>query len=120
MYVYFRANVSIEFQPVTRSFFQIAVRVTKPIIPKEIMENYVKMENEKAKLQIAIQAQKLAEKEAETARRKLSIEAEARAEVSKIQQLQLQQEKESERLQSEIEDKVLRACVYSVAPTTIV
>lgn len=65
------------------------------------------MESEKSKLQIAIQAQKVAEKEAETQRRKISIEAEARAEVSKIAQLQAQHERESERIQSETEDKVL-------------
>jgi len=96
----------------------IAVRITKPVIPSEIMANFVKVESEKSKLQIAIQAQKVTEKAAETERRKLTIEAEARAEVSKIQQMQLQFEKESERIQAETEDRRLLHHQKTIADAT--
>jgi regulator of protease activity HflC (stomatin/prohibitin superfamily) len=96
----------------------IAVRITKPILPPEIMANYVRVEGEKSKLAIAVQAQKVTEKAAETERRKLTIEAEARAEVSKIQQQQLQYEKESERVQAEIEDRRLLHHQKTIADAT--
>ena len=49
--------------------------ITKPRIPAGIQANFEKMEAEKSKLLIAVEAQKVAEKEAETERKKQSIEA---------------------------------------------
>lgn len=62
----------------------IAIRVTKPRIPKDILRNYEKIEAEKTRLQVAEQTQKLVEKEAETARKKAVIEAEKEAMVAAI------------------------------------
>jgi len=63
------------------------VRVTKPIIPESIRQNYANMEMEKTKLLIAHEAQKVVEKEAETEKKRATIEALKIAEVSKINML---------------------------------
>ncbi|XP_038060170.1 erlin-2-B-like [Patiria miniata] len=81
-----------------------AVRVTKPKIPESIRKNYELMENEKTKLLIAQQHQKVVEKEAETERKKAVIEAEKQAEVARIHFDQKIMEKESMKKISEIED----------------
>ncbi|XP_062521744.1 erlin-2-B-like [Corticium candelabrum] len=86
-----------------------AVRVTKPKIPEGIKLNYEKMEEEKTKLMIAQQKQKVVEKEAETERKRALIEAEKVAQVSKIQYQQKVTEKESQRQISRIEDESLLA-----------
>ena len=59
----------------------IAVRISKPTIPKAIVENFERREAEKSRLNVAIEAQRVAEKEAETQRMRQRIEAETRAEV---------------------------------------
>ncbi|XP_022087543.1 erlin-1-like [Acanthaster planci] len=81
-----------------------AVRVTKPKIPESIRKNYELMENEKTKLLIAQQHQKVVEKEAETERKKAVIEAEKQAQVARIHYDQKIMEKESMQKISEIED----------------
>ncbi|KAK9505340.1 hypothetical protein O3M35_009421 [Rhynocoris fuscipes] len=83
-----------------------AVRVTKPKIPETIRKNYELMENEKTKLLIAREHQKVVEKDAETERKKALIEAEKVAQVSKIQYEQKIMEKESLQRMSEIEDLI--------------
>jgi hypothetical protein len=60
------------------------VRVTKPVIPKSIMENYEAMESQKTKLLIAAEAAKVAAQEAETDKMRATVEAEKVAAVSKI------------------------------------
>ncbi|XP_071952523.1 erlin-2-B-like [Antedon mediterranea] len=92
-----------------------AVRVTKPKIPEVIRKNYESMENEKTKLLIAHQHQKVVEKEAETDRKKAIIEAEKVAQVTKIQLDQQIMEKESQKRVSEIEDTSNFARVKSQA-----
>ena len=47
----------------------IAIRVTKPRIPKSIKENYEAIESERTKLAVAEQTQRLVEKQAETERK---------------------------------------------------
>ena len=60
------------------------VRVTKPVIPKTIMDNYEAMESQKTKLLIAAEAAKVAAQEAETDKMRATVEAEKVAAVSKI------------------------------------
>jgi len=83
----------------------IAVRITKPRIPPQILKNYEAMEAEKTKLLIAVQAQKVAEKEAETEKKKATIEAEKIAEVSKIKMEQEIMERTSMKEMKRIEDE---------------
>ena len=52
------------------------VRVTKPVIPKSIMENYEAMESQKTKLLIAAEAAKVAAQEADTDKMRATVEAE--------------------------------------------
>jgi len=73
----------------------IAVRVTKPVIPESIRQNYEQMEAEKTKLLIATQHQRVVEKEAETRRKKATIEAEQEKEVSAIKMSRQVQEQRS-------------------------
>lgn len=88
--------------------FVQAVRVTKPRIPEEIRLNYERMENEKTKLLVAIQRQKVVEKDAETERKRAVIEAEKHAQVSKIKKEQEIQEKEASKTMSLIEDQMFK------------
>lgn len=83
-----------------------AVRVTKPKIPETIRKNYELMENEKTKLLISQEHQKVVEKDAETERKKAIIEAEKVAQVARIQFDQKIMEKESYQRMSEIEDLI--------------
>jgi regulator of protease activity HflC (stomatin/prohibitin superfamily) len=53
----------------------IAVRVTKPTVPIAIQHNYEKIEEEKTKMMIASEHQKVVEIEAETEKRRAKIEA---------------------------------------------
>jgi len=62
----------------------IAVRVTKPRVPDNIMVNYEKMEGEKTLLYIAKESQKVKEKEAETEKLLEMIRAETISSVSRI------------------------------------
>jgi len=62
----------------------IAVRVTKPGIPQNILENYEKMELEKTKLLISREAQKVRAKEGETTKMLDKITAETIAAVADI------------------------------------
>jgi len=83
----------------------IAVRITKPRIPAQILKNYETMEGEKTKFLIAVQAQKVAEKEAETEKKKATIEAQKVAEVSKIKMEQEIMERTSMKEMKRIEDE---------------
>jgi len=85
------------------------VRVTKPQIPEEIRLNYEKMEQEKTKLLIAVQAQKVSEKQAETMRMQAVIEAQKHAEVKKIEIDAQLIEKDSLRKMASIEDEIYLA-----------
>ncbi|XP_067928103.1 erlin-1-like [Watersipora subatra] len=82
-----------------------AVRVTKPKIPETIRRNYEEMEQEKTKLLIAVQRQKVVEKEAETERKRSIIEAQTQQQVANITWTQNIEQKEAQRTISEIEDK---------------
>jgi regulator of protease activity HflC (stomatin/prohibitin superfamily) len=85
-----------------------AVRVTKPRIPEEIRLNYERMENEKTKLLVSMQRQKVVEKDAETDRKRAIIEAEKHAQVSKIKKEQEIQEKEASKKMAMIEDEMFK------------
>ena len=50
--------------------------MTKPVIPKSIMENYEAMESQKTKLLIAAEAAKVAAQEADTDKMRATVEAE--------------------------------------------
>ncbi|OMO71993.1 Band 7 protein [Corchorus olitorius] len=84
----------------------LSVRVTKPIIPESIRRNYEQMEEERTKVLISVERQKVVEKEAETKKKMAVSEAEKFATVSKIQMEQKLMEKDSARRQQEIENKM--------------
>ncbi|GMJ09567.1 hypothetical protein like AT2G03510 [Hibiscus trionum] len=84
----------------------LSVRVTKPTIPESIRRNYEQMEEERTKVLISIEKQKVAEKEAETQKKMAVSEAEKAATVSKIMMEQKLMEKESSRRQQEIENQM--------------
>ncbi|KAK8659318.1 hypothetical protein V6N13_029524 [Hibiscus sabdariffa] len=84
----------------------LSVRVTKPTIPESIRRNYEQMEEERTKVLISIERQKVAEKEAETQKKMAVSEAEKAATVSKIMMEQKLMEKESSRKQQEIENQI--------------
>merc|ERR1712179_684869 len=84
----------------------LSVRVTKPIIPEAIRQNYELTEGEKTKLMISSQRQKVIEKDAETARKKSVIEAEKEAQVAKIKYEQNILEKESMQKMETINDQM--------------
>ena len=73
----------------------IAIRVTKPRIPKHIQQNFEEMESQKTEVLIAEQKQKVAEKVAETERKRKNIEAQAFAEVAKINMEKMIMEREA-------------------------
>ncbi|XP_068468410.1 uncharacterized protein [Phaseolus vulgaris] len=87
----------------------ISVRVTKPTIPNSIRRNFEQMEEERTKVLIAIEKQKVAEKEAETMKKMAISEAEKNANVSKILMEQKLLEKDSTRRQEEIENAMYLA-----------
>ncbi|KAK1305874.1 hypothetical protein QJS10_CPA10g01966 [Acorus calamus] len=87
----------------------ISVRVTKPKIPESIRRNFVQMEEERTKVLIAIEKQRVAEKEAETQKKMALTEAEKNAQVSKILMEQRLMEKDSIKRQEEIENQMYLA-----------
>ncbi|PON79677.1 Band 7 domain containing protein [Parasponia andersonii] len=84
----------------------ISVRVTKPTIPDSIRRNFEQMEEERTKVLIAIEKQRVVEKESETKKKLAISEAEKNAGVSKILMEQKLMEKESARKQQEIENQM--------------
>jgi len=84
----------------------IAVRVTKPELPKTIEENYRLTEAEKSRLLIATEAQKVAEKQAETEQKKARIQAQQAAEVSAIRVKQELLEKKAAQEKASIDDEM--------------
>lgn len=93
----------------------ISVRVTKPTIPHSIARNHELMEEERTKVLIATEKQKVVEKEAETQRKKAVTEAERDAEVSMIFMNQRVTEKQSFKRQQEIENEIYLAREKSLA-----
>ncbi|KAF3783789.1 Erlin-2 [Nymphaea thermarum] len=84
----------------------ISVRITKPMIPDSIRRNYEQMEEERTKVLIAIERQKVAEKEAETLKMIALTEAEKNAQVSKITMEQKLMEKDSLKRQEQIQNEI--------------
>lgn len=84
----------------------ISVRVTKPTIPAIIARNYEQMEEERTKVLIAMERQKVVEKEAETEMKMAVTSAEKDALVSKIRMEQIIMEKESIKMQQIIENEM--------------
>ncbi|KAL5553639.1 hypothetical protein UlMin_041040 [Ulmus minor] len=93
----------------------ISVRITKPSIPETIRRNFEQMEEERTKVLIAIERQRVVEKEAETKKKMAISEAEKNAGVSKILMEQKLMEKESARRQEEIENQMYLAREKSLA-----
>ncbi|XP_062162452.1 uncharacterized protein LOC133869461 [Alnus glutinosa] len=93
----------------------ISVRVTKPTIPESIRRNFEQMEEERTKVLIAVERQRVVEKEAETKKKMAISEAEKNANVSKIIMEQKLTEKESTRKQQEIENQIYMAREKSLA-----
>ncbi|KAH7287321.1 hypothetical protein KP509_32G049800 [Ceratopteris richardii] len=93
----------------------ISVRVTKPSIPRTIARNYEQMEEERTKVPIATEMQKVVMKEAETLKKKTVTEAEKDAQVSMIYMKQKVNEKESIKRQQEIENEIFLAREKSLA-----
>ena len=84
----------------------ISVRVTKPTIPDSIRRNFVQMEEERTKVLIAVEKQRVSEKEAETQKKIAISEAEKYAHVSKIKMEQKLMEKDSARREDEIANQM--------------
>ncbi|GLU09317.1 hypothetical protein SLE2022_261830 [Rubroshorea leprosula] len=93
----------------------ISVRVPKPSIPDSIRRNYEQMEEERTKVLIAIERQKVVEIESETKKKIAISEAEKNATVSKIIMEQKLMEKDSARKQQEIEIQMYLAHQKSLA-----
>ncbi|KAJ7518483.1 hypothetical protein O6H91_21G071400 [Diphasiastrum complanatum] len=93
----------------------IGVRVTKPTIPSTIARNYEVMEQERTKVLIAVEQQKVVEKEAETQKKKAITEAEKDAQVSRIFMEQRLMEKQSNKRQQEIDNAIYLAREKSLA-----
>ncbi|GAB2214489.1 hypothetical protein Drorol1_Dr00018840 [Drosera rotundifolia] len=87
----------------------ISVRVTKPTIPNTVKRNFEAMEEERTKVLIAVEKQKVAEKEAETQMKMAISEAEKKASVSRIMMEQMLMEKESAQRQAEIDNQMYLA-----------
>lgn len=87
----------------------IGVRVTKPKIPPSIARNYELMEEERTKVLIAVERQRVVEKEAETEKKRAVTEAEKAAHVSRIRMQQQYQEQESKQQQEAIENDIYLA-----------
>ncbi|KAI9091935.1 hypothetical protein K1719_027870 [Acacia pycnantha] len=84
----------------------IGVHVTKPSIPDSISRNLEQLEEERTKVLIVVERQKVAEKEAETSKKIAINKAEENANVSKILMVQTLLEKESSKRQQEIENQM--------------
>ncbi|KAL4302535.1 hypothetical protein GQ457_10G028680 [Hibiscus cannabinus] len=87
----------------------LSVRVTKPTIPESIRRNYEQMEEERTKVLISIERQKVAEKESETQKIMAINEAEKNVTVSKILMEQKLLEKESCMKLQEMENQMFVA-----------
>lgn len=85
----------------------IAVRITKPNIPRQVLQNYESMEAEKTKLLIVTQTQNVIKKEAETERLRATIEAEKVAAISQIKMEQQILEQRGLQTMKRIEDEML-------------
>ncbi|PRQ40659.1 putative Band 7 domain-containing protein [Rosa chinensis] len=92
-----------------------SVRVTKPTIPDSVRHNFEQMEEQRTKVLIAIERQRVVEKEAETKKKMAISEAEKNSNVSKILMEQKLMEKDSSRRQQEIENDMYLAREKSVA-----
>eukprot|EP00798_Chlamydomonas_sp_ICE-L_P018457 gene18457-24937_t len=64
----------------------IAVRITKPIVPDAIMQNYIAREIEHTKVLVAVERQKVVAKEIETERTRAVAEAQKHSDTSRIHQ----------------------------------
>jgi len=84
----------------------IATRVTKPKIPDSLRHDYIRMEEEKTKLLISIESQKVIEKKAETEHLKSIIEAEMESEVNAIKMKQKLLEKRTYETLERLEDEI--------------
>lgn len=73
----------------------ISIRVTKPMIPDNLMKNYEQIEAQKTALQIAQQTQKVTEQKAEAERTASKIKARANAEIEAIENDRNLQRKEA-------------------------
>ncbi|MQM02363.1 hypothetical protein Taro_035125 [Colocasia esculenta] len=93
----------------------IGVRVTKPRIPDNVKRNFEQMEEERTKVLIAIEKQKVAEKGAETQKKMALTEAEKNSQVSRILMEQKLMEKNSAKRQEEIENEMYIAREKSLA-----
>ncbi|KAL6529308.1 hypothetical protein OROGR_014931 [Orobanche gracilis] len=93
----------------------LSVRVTKPTIPDSIRRNFQQMEEERTKVLIAMEKQRVAEKEAETQKKIAISEAEKYAHVSTIHMEQKLAEKDSLRRQEEISNAMYLAREKSLA-----
>ena len=93
----------------------IAIRVTKPRIPIDILHNYEKIESEKTRLKVAEQTQKLSEKEAETKRKLAVIEADKEAMVAAIHLTRTLAEQKNEQLIAQIQNEMHLAKVQTDA-----
>lgn len=93
----------------------ISVRVTKPTIPDSIRRNFEQMEEERTKVLIAVEKQRVAEKEAETQKKIAVSEAQKHAHVSLIQMEQKLAEKDSARKEEEISNSMYLAREKSLA-----
>ena len=93
----------------------IAIRVTKPRVPKDILSNYEKIEAEKARYKVAEQTQKLVEKEAETERKKAVIEANKESMVAAIHLNRTLAEKLNEQRLAEIANEMKLAEIKAEA-----
>ena len=93
----------------------IAVRVTKPRLPRSIEEGYQRVGEEKTRLFEATEAQRVVEKRAQTERLKLVAEAEAIAEVSAVTQAKQLAEKRAAQEAAAIEDAIVAHRVQSAA-----
>ncbi|KAK1423143.1 hypothetical protein QVD17_18438 [Tagetes erecta] len=87
----------------------ISVRVTKPKIPVIVRRNFEQMEEERTKVLVSIEKQRVAEKEAETQKKIAITEAEKHAYVSKIVMEQKLMEKDGLRMQEEISNAMYMA-----------
>ncbi|MFS7949643.1 putative Band 7 domain-containing protein [Helianthus anomalus] len=93
----------------------ISVRVTKPRIPERVRRNFEQMEEERTKVLVAVERQRVAEKEAVIQKKIAITEAEKNAYISKIVMEQKLMEKDCLRMQEEIENAMYIAREKSLA-----
>ncbi|KAI9108971.1 hypothetical protein K1719_019926 [Acacia pycnantha] len=84
----------------------IGVHVTKPAIPDSIRRYFKQLEEERIKVLVAVERQKVAEKEAETSKKMAISEAKKNVKVSKILMEQTLLENEGSKSQQEIENQM--------------